>query len=160
LVPELLLYIGADLTSRAIRQVPRSQLERSEATDVVNVTPSILITDDDRGFRETVRDLLEPQGFRTLLAADGEEALEIVRFEPVHLLVLDMHMPKLTGLETIREIKRIRALLPCILVSAAFDEELVRQAELQAFSVLHKPVSARKITQTVRLALRWTYNWR
>lgn len=127
---------------------------------MVNVTPSILITDDDRGFRETVRDLLEPQGFRTLLAADGEEALEIVRFEPVHLLVLDMHMPKLTGLETIHEIKRMRALLPCILVSAAFDEELERLAQEQAFSVLHKPVSGQKITQTVRLALRWTYNWR
>ncbi len=127
---------------------------------MVNVIPSILITDDDQGFRETVRELLEPQGFRTLLAADGEEALEIVRFEPVHLLVLDMHMPKLTGVETIREVKRIRALLPCILVSAALDDEIVRQVQDQAFSVLHKPVSGRKIMQTVRNALRWTYNWR
>jgi CheY-like chemotaxis protein len=104
------------------------------------------------------RDSFDPH--RTLLAADGEEALEIVRFEPVHLLVLDMHMPKLTGVETIREVKRIRALLPCILVSAALDDEIVRQVQDQAFSVLHKPVSGRKIMQTVRNALRWTYNWR
>jgi hypothetical protein len=61
-------------------------------------TPSILITDDDHGFRETVRGMFEPRGFRTYLAADGEEALRIVGAEPVHLLLLDMHMPRLTAI--------------------------------------------------------------
>ena len=54
---------------------------------------SILITDDDRDCRETLRDIVEPQGFRTLLASSGEEALDIVHGEPVHLVLLDMHMP-------------------------------------------------------------------
>jgi CheY-like chemotaxis protein len=122
--------------------------------------PSILITDDDRGFRETLRSVFEPQGFRTLLAGDGEEALEIVRREEIHLVLLDMHMPKLTGLETIRLVKQMRALLPCILMSALADDDLIEQALREhAFSVLTKPVSHRKITSTVRSALRWTYNW-
>ena len=85
--------------------------------------PSLLITDDDRDFRETLRNVFEPR-FRTLLAGDGEEALDIVRREEVHLLLLDMHMPKLTGLETLRQVKRFKSLLPCILLSARLDDAL------------------------------------
>ena len=121
---------------------------------------SLLITDDDAGFRETLRSVFEPRGFRTLLAGDGEEALKIVEREDIHLVLLDMHMPRLTGLETLERVKRFKSRLPCILMSAAADEELVRQALLaQAFAVLHKPVSQGKITSTVLLALERTYNW-
>ena len=61
----------------------------------MNVTQrySILITDDDRACREALREIMEPQGFRTLLASCGEEALDIVQDEEVHLALLDMHMP-------------------------------------------------------------------
>ncbi len=122
--------------------------------------PSILITDDDLGFRETLRGVLEPQGFRTFLAGDGIEALQIVRRGNVHVLLLDMHMPKLTGLETLRQVKQLDARLPCILLSADADEELVRQAEMaQAFSVLAKPVSRGAITRVIHLAMRTAYDW-
>ncbi len=122
--------------------------------------PSLLITDDDLAFRETLRGVFEPQGFRTLLAGDGEEALAIVRNEEVHLLLLDMHMPRLTGLETLRRVKRFKAILPCILLSARMDEFLVEQARrAQAFSVLSKPVTRRQITRAVRMALERTYHW-
>ena len=122
--------------------------------------PSLLITDDDPAFRETLQDVFEPQGYRTLLAGDGEEALAIVRAREVHLVLLDMHMPKLTGLETIRILKQFKALLPCILMSARLDEFLIEQAQLaKAFSVLAKPVTRTQITRTVRLALKRTYDW-
>ncbi len=122
--------------------------------------PSLLITDDDRAFRETLQGVFEPQGFRTLLASDGEEALSIVRNEEVHLLLLDMHMPKLTGLETLRRVKRFKSILPCILLSARLDDLLIEQARLaQAFSVLPKPVTMRQITGVVRVALERTYHW-
>lgn len=124
-------------------------------------TPSILITDDDRDFRETLRGVFEPQGFRTLLAEDGAQAVEIVERQEVHLLLLDMHMPRLTGLETLRRVKQIKSLLPCILISAGADEMLIEQAMRDhAFSVLSKPVSRVHVTDTVQLALRRTYNWR
>jgi len=127
----------------------------------VNATiPSLLITDDDRDFRETLQGVFEPLGFRTLLAGDGEEALKIVGSEEVHLLLLDMHMPKLTGLETLLRVKQIKAILPCILMSADADEVLAEQARrAQAFSVLSKPVSRLNITNIVLMALRRTYNW-
>ncbi len=123
-------------------------------------SPSLLITDDDQAFRETVRGVLEPLGFRTLLAGDGQEALDIVHAEEVHVVLLDMHMPKLTGLETLRLLKQFRAILPCILLSARLDEWLIEQARLaHAFSVLAKPVTRLQLTGTVRQALRRTYDW-
>lgn len=123
-------------------------------------SPSLLITDDDVEFRQTLRSVFEPQGFRTYLAGDGEEALQIVHKHEVHLVLLDMHMPRLTGLETIRLVRQFRSLLPCILLSADLDEIIIRQAEQEhVFSVLSKPVTFRQITGVVRRALEQTYNW-
>ncbi len=123
-------------------------------------SPSLLITDDESGFRETLQGVFEPEGFRALLASDGEEALQIVRTREVHLVLLDMHMPKLTGLETLRLLKQFRALLPCILLSARLDDLIIEQARLaQAFSVMAKPITRRQLTGIVRQALRRTYDW-
>jgi len=123
--------------------------------------PSLLITDDDAEFRATLREVFQPRGFHTLLAGDGEEALKIVRSQPVHLLLLDVHMPKLGGLETLRAIRRFRAMLPCILMSARLDQMILEQARREhAFSVLAKPVTLEQLTSTVRRALRRTYDWR
>jgi CheY-like chemotaxis protein len=122
--------------------------------------PTLLITDDDRDFRETLRGVFEPRGFETYLASDGEEALDIVQQRDVHLLLLDMHMPRLSGLETIRRVKQFRDLLPCILMSAGLDEDLAEQAlRANAFTVLRKPVRFQVITGVVREAMRNVYGW-
>jgi two-component system, response regulator PdtaR len=119
---------------------------------------SILITDDDRGCREALRDIIEPEGFRTYLASSGEEALDIVREEPVHLLLLDMNMPTLTGLETIQLVRQVNSLLPCILVTADATEALIRQAfRVRAYSVIPKPVSKNVVLYTVVRAIVRVY---
>ncbi|HPP54936.1 MAG TPA: response regulator, partial [Thermoguttaceae bacterium] len=93
-------------------------------------------------------------------AADGEEAVQIVRRQEVHLVLLDVHMPKLTGLEVLRLLREFNSLLPIILLSAGWDDWLLEQAQqAQAFSVLPKPVGARQLTVTVCQALKQTYNW-
>ena len=121
---------------------------------------SILITDDDPHFRETLSELLLPRGFRTILASDGQEALDIVTSEDVHLLLLDNNMPRLSGLETLRQVKQIKAALPCILLSARMDDNLREQAvQAQAFSVLPKPVTRGQITSAVEAAFREAYGW-
>lgn len=123
-------------------------------------SPSLLITDDDHDFRETLRDVFLPRGFRTLLASDGEEALQILEDEPVHLLLVDMHMPRCSGLELIRRARELRIALPWILLSAALDESIVREArEAAAFSILAKPVRFAQITAVVADAMRTRYNW-
>ena len=119
---------------------------------------SILITDDDRGCREALRDIMEPQGYRTFLASCGEEAIDIASEEPIHLALLDMHMPTLSGLETLRMLRQICAMLPCILVTADATASLMRQAIQEcAYSVIQKPVSKNVVMYTVVRCLVRTY---
>jgi CheY-like chemotaxis protein len=119
---------------------------------------AILITDDDRRCREALREIVEPEGFRTLLASSGEEALDIVREEPVHLLLLDLHLPRLTGLETIQLVRQVNAVLPWILVTGDADEHVLRQAcQARAYSVIPKPVSKHVVLYTVVRALGRVY---
>jgi CheY-like chemotaxis protein len=118
-------------------------------------SPSLLITDDNRDFRETLRGVFEPHGFRTLLAADGEEAIQIVRANRIHVVLMDLQMPRLSGLEAIARIKEVDADLPCILISAALDDRIRNTGE--AFSVLSKPVNYEEVTRTVQAAMRLAY---
>jgi CheY-like chemotaxis protein len=118
---------------------------------------SILITDDDRDCREVLREIMEPQGFRTLLASCGEEALDIVQDEEVHLALLDMHMPSMTGLEVLLLLRQMRE-LPVILVTADATASLIRQAQqARAYSVIPKPVSKNVVIHTVVRALLRAY---
>jgi CheY-like chemotaxis protein len=129
-------------------------------TMAVFQVPSILITDDDTPFRDTIRDMLEPCGYRLSLASSGEEALEIVERQDIHLLLLDMHMSRLTGLETARRVYQRKLALPWILMSARVDEDLMQQAQqADVFTVLRKPVDRTTITSNVALALRQRYDW-
>ncbi len=123
-------------------------------------TPSILITDDDQQLRETIRDVLVPEGYRTYLAGDGLEAYHIVQQEQIDLVLLDMHMPRLTGLQTLRMMKEFKALMPCILMSAQIDERIRAEAEeAEACMVLRKPVSRFDLKDVVQQTLYRTYGW-
>ena len=119
---------------------------------------SILITDDDPASRETFREIFEPVGFRTHLAESGEEAIDIVNRHDVHLALMDMHLPRLSGLETMAIVRQIKGMLPMILISADQDEGLMRRAlSAQAYSVLSKPVSRSLVIYIVRRALEKFY---
>jgi CheY-like chemotaxis protein len=125
-------------------------------------TPTLLITDDDRDFRETLREVFEPRGFRTHMAGDGEEALKIIGSERIHIVLIDMQMPRLTGLETIRRLRQtdLTFRLPCILISGALDAAIEEEARRQqAFRILSKPVRLREVTGVVQEALRQAYDW-
>ena len=124
------------------------------------VHPTILITDDDRAFRETLREVFAPRGFDTLLAGDGDEALQIVRHNRIHVVLLDMHMPRRTGLETIQAVREVDAELPCILISGGLDEHLRRQAEAaDVFGILEKPVRLDAVTSVVAQAFQRRWDW-
>ena len=120
---------------------------------------SVLITDDDKQQRETLREIVEPEGYRALLASSGEEALEIVRHEQVHVVLMDMHMPTLTGLETVQLVhQQVSITLPCILVTADTTETLIRQAlRAHVYSVIPKPVSKHVVLYTVVRAIVRAY---
>ncbi len=117
---------------------------------------SVLVSDDDAGCRQTLGDVLEADGFETFLACCGEEALSIFRRELIDLLVMDMFMPDLTGLQTLDMIRRTSTRrIPCIFVTGCDDERLLADAmAADAFTVIPKPISAGLIRAAVRLALK------
>jgi CheY-like chemotaxis protein len=118
----------------------------------------LLLADDDAEFRRTLRLVLEPH-VQLCEAECGEEAVEIVRTRHIDLVLLDMNMRALSGLETLRVVKSLRASLPCIIITASFTDELRRTAALaDAYSVLKKPVSRRLLLRTVTQALQTAYD--
>ena len=123
-------------------------------------SPSMLITDDDRALRETLGEVFQSRGYRTLMASDGFEALHIVRTESVHLVVIDQHMPRLNGLDAIGELTRLELPPPCILMSGQLTDELRRAAEdNHVCSVLAKPLRVPEITHVVAEVMRIRYDW-
>lgn len=115
----------------------------------------VLIADDDDYCRETLRDIVEPEGYRAVLASSGEEAIEIIQEESIHLALFDVQMPRMTGLETVQAVHQFNALLPCILVTANATADVIRQAfQVRAFSVIPKPVSKHLLLFTMLRALK------
>ena len=122
--------------------------------------PTLLITDDDRAFRETLQSVFAPRGFATFLAADGEEAVEVIRNEQIHVALLDMHMPRLTGLEAVQAARQINAVIPFVLITAGLDETILKKAEqAEVFNVLEKPVELNVVTSVVGQAFQQAYDW-
>jgi two-component system, response regulator PdtaR len=119
---------------------------------------SILITDDDRGVREALGEIVGARGLRPVLAEDGEQAVEIVQHEPIHLALLDYQMPRLTGLETLQLVRQVNALLPAILITADATREVMSAAfRAQVFSVVPKPFNPQVVLTTVLRALGRVY---
>lgn len=120
---------------------------------------SILITDDDPAARETLRDIVAPLGYRTLMAESGEEAIDVIRQHEVHLALMDMHLPRISGLETISIVRQIKGVIPAILITADQDDNLMRRALSEhAFCVLAKPVSRHVVIYVVHKAIEKYYD--
>lgn len=113
----------------------------------------LLVADDDEGFRETLLEMLPPQ-FDPICVERGDAAIEVVENREIQLALFDVHMPVMTGVEVLRAVKRLRAELPCILMSADWTQELRLEAlEADAFTLLSKPVSRVELVSTVTLAM-------
>ena len=78
----------------------------------------ILIVDDESVIRRTFSRILKSQNYDTIEAASGKEALSLIKNHPVDLVLLDLKMPGLNGVDTLREIRKIDAELPVYVVTA------------------------------------------
>lgn len=122
-------------------------------------TPSkpydLLIADDNESFRETLREFLEPrQLLRVHEVESGEQAIEYSQEVRIDIVLLDMHMHVLTGLDTLRELKGLDAVRPCILITSELTDELrVDALRADAYSVLNKPVGRAELCTTIVDAL-------
>jgi len=115
---------------------------------------SILVVDDDRTSRHLAESLLKREGWRVTGAKDGVEALKLLRTRRFTLMLLDVWMPRMNGLELL-EALRTRKQRPRVVVMTSDDTPatLLQAVRDQAFTYVHKPVEPELLIETVRLAI-------
>lgn len=115
---------------------------------------SILIIDDEASIRESLSGILSDEGFQTISAEDGQHGLSLLEEEPVDLVLLDIWMPGLDGLEVLRKIKESQPELPVIMISGhGTIETAVQATRMGAYDFIEKPPSYDKIILSVNNAL-------
>ena len=108
----------------------------------------ILVADDDPVIREAVAEILEIEGYRVRTAADGVEALRLLRQELPALLILDMRMPGLSGWEVAAELRSLAIDVPILVMTAARDAR-AWAAEVAASAYLAKPFELQALVDAV-----------
>ena len=133
---------------------PRPDLQRTAASGSMGAMASVLVVDDEPIVREVVCRYLERDGYTVLEAADGERALELVAERSPSLVVLDVMLPGVDGLEVCRRV-RADSGTPIILLTARGEEtDRIVGLELGADDYVTKPFSPRELAVRVRTVLR------
>jgi two-component system chemotaxis response regulator CheY len=113
-------------------------------------TPSVLITDDSDSWRAVVEEVLARAGFNTLQASCGEEAIEVVRKEWIDIVLIDFHMPRLDGIQTLRVIRATGNWQPAVMMTGRPDEVPTDEARaLGVERVMAKPADRQVIVTTI-----------
>jgi CheY-like chemotaxis protein/anti-sigma regulatory factor (Ser/Thr protein kinase) len=114
----------------------------------------ILVVDDDKSTRHVLRSILAGAGFSISVAQDGVAALEALRSQRFDLMLLDVWMPRMNGLDLLEKLRTLEA-RPRVVVMTSDDapETLLKAVRQQAFRYVHKPVAAPQLLQTVRETL-------
>ena len=117
----------------------------------------ILVVDDDRITRHVLRKVLTSAGFSVSVAKDGVDALKVMKSRRFDLLLLDVWMPRMNGIELLTKLRRTKT-RPRIIVMTSDEapQTLLEAVRAQAFRYVHKPVEALALLQTVREVLKAT----
>ena len=115
----------------------------------------ILVVDDEPAIRRALRPPLMELGFQVVEASRGEEALQALRNAPHDIVLLDINMPGIGGIETLRRIRAFAPRLPVLMLTVRDDEEdKVEALELGADDYVTKPFSMRELIARIRSAVR------
>jgi CheY-like chemotaxis protein len=119
------------------------------------VRPRVLVVEDHQTMREAVRMLLEPEGFVVLEATDGNSALEAIRRDPPEVVLLDLGIPGLNGVEVLARLKAdpATASVPVIVVTATGVEVRQEAFALGAVAFFTKPFSPAALLRTMATVL-------
>src|SRR5256712_4879195 len=115
---------------------------------------TLLIADDDPGLRQSLERTLTREGYRVILASDGNAALERLQAGGVDLVLTDLKMPGLSGIELLRAVKAIASEVDVILLTAfGTVEEAVKAMKEGAYDFLTKPFQRAQLLRLIRQAL-------
>ena len=118
--------------------------------------PTILAVDDEATILKSLSGILSDEGFEVLTASNGYEALKVIAEESPDLVLLDIWMPGIDGIETLQEIKRTNPFLQVIIISGhGTIETAVKATKLGAHDFIEKPLSIEKIVVTINNALHF-----
>ena len=120
---------------------------------------TVLVVDDEQDIRDLVRFRLEHDGYRVITATDGEAGLSLARAERPDLCVLDVMMPKLSGLEVLAELRQdpaTAAMRVILLTARGQDADVDRGFELGAHDYMTKPFSPKELRRRVNAQLAHT----
>ena len=119
---------------------------------------TVLLANEQEGWHQTIRGLLEPQGVQTVAVRSGREALDVMQHTQVHVAVLDQQMPQLGGLQVIKLMRDFKAPPPSILLANHLTDHLLHDAlGLRVFSVLSKPVDLNLLLDALARVLKRHY---
>jgi DNA-binding NtrC family response regulator len=136
--------VTSTVAKRALRQATQHRSSRS----------NILITDDDPGIRSSLSTLLRCEGYEPLEAEDGDTALQIVREGRADVLLLDVVMPGMNGLDVLQSVRKLDADLPVIVLTGYGTPDMAATAGTHAVSgFLTKPFRNEEVSLGVRMAL-------
>jgi two-component system nitrogen regulation response regulator NtrX len=125
---------------------------------VRNDRATILVVDDEEGIRRSLKGVLEDEGYRVILAEDGDKALSLMEEESPDLVLLDIWMPGKDGMVVLEEIRRGWPMLPVVMISGHGSIDLaVRATKLGAYDFVEKPLSLDKVLLTLRNALNYSF---
>ena len=118
--------------------------------------PSILIVDDEPSILQSLSGLLADEGFEVITTNNGYEALKIIDAEAPDMVLLDIWMPGIDGIETLKEIKKSSATLPVIIITGHGNvETAVKATKLGAFDLIEKPLNIDKVIVAINNALNF-----
>jgi two-component system nitrogen regulation response regulator NtrX len=116
--------------------------------------PLVLVVDDEEGIRDSLSDIFEDEGYRVETAETGEEALEKLGAEAPDMVLLDIWLPEMDGLEALEKIKALRPALPVIMISGHGNIEMaVRATKNGAYDFLEKPLSLERVVLVSKRAI-------
>src|SRR5258708_2762369 len=123
----------------------------SENRSTAPPKPRLLIVDDDAGQRSLLTSFLAGQGFETSPVSSGEQALELLRSGQFSMMISDVRMPGLSGLETLRRVRKEHTTLPVLLVTAYADiRDAVGAMRDGAVNYLAKPIDLDELLASVQ----------
>jgi two-component system response regulator AtoC len=116
----------------------------------------ILVVDDERSMRKNINDILTKEGFIALEASNGESALAMAKSSLLNAVILDINLPKMDGLQVLKELRKEFTELP-VLVFTAFgtSERAIEAMKLGAYDYIEKPFELTEFLMTVRRALQY-----
>src|SRR6476661_1240550 len=115
---------------------------------------NVLIVDDESAIRESLQGILEEEGYKTSAAASGEACLELLKKKSFDIILLDIWLPGMDGLETLEKVRELENAPEVIIISGhGTIETAVRATKLGAFDFLEKPLSLDKTLIVLKNAL-------